>query len=315
VIIKVEKRYNDFNGALRAEFGCRVQKISLDAGLSCPNRDGTLSTGGCIYCNARGSGTGAAQAGLSIQEQIQNAKAFLSKRYKAKKFIGYFQSYTNTHAPLATLKALYDQATADPDIVGIAIGTRPDCVGNPVLDLIEGYAKSHSVWIEYGLQSIHDKTLHRINRGHTLSCFIDAVQRTRHRGIRICAHLIIGLPGECPEDMLKSAEVVAGLGIDAVKLHLLYVVKGTPLEKLYRDVAYQCLDQEVYTDIVCDIIERLPSSMVIQRLTGDPHPQELVAPLWALRKKETLDMIQQRLIGRDSWQGKRLDCPLKNPFL
>lgn len=305
----MDKRYNDLNSQLRAEFGCRVQKITLDAGFSCPNRDGTLSKGGCIYCNAKGSGTGAAAMGLSIGDQIASAKAFLSKRYKARKFIAYFQSHTNTYAPIETLKARYDEALADRDIVGISIGTRPDCVDDGVLSLIETYTRRCRVWIEYGLQSAHDRTLARINRGHDLACFLDAVKRTRHREIRICAHVIVGLPGENRTDILQTADVVAGLGINSVKLHLLYVIQGTPMEALWRSGVYQCLEWDVYVELICDILERLPSRMVIQRLTGDPHPDELVAPSWSLQKRQTLNRIMDRLRERDTWQGKRLDCP------
>lgn len=310
----MEKRYNDFNGALRAEFGCRVQKISLDAGLSCPNRDGTLSKGGCIYCNATGSGTGAAALGLSIGDQIRNAKAFLKKRYKAKKFIAYFQSYTNTYAPVEKLKALYDEALSEEDVVGISVGTRPDCVDDTVLALLQGYAQRHLVWIEYGLQSASDETLKAINRGHDLACFLDAVQRTRNRGIRICAHMIIGLPGENRRDILKTADTIARMGVDGVKLHLLYVVRGTPMEQLHNRGDYRCLEQKRYVELVCDVLERLPSRMVIQRLTGDPHPHELVAPSWALGKTQTFGMIQDRLRQRNSWQGKRHDPQPSDPF-
>lgn len=310
----MEKRYNDFNSALRAEFGCRVQKIPLDAGLSCPNRDGVLSSVGCIYCNAKGSGTGAAALGLSIEGQIKSAKEFLKRRYKAKKFIAYFQSYTNTYAPIEKLKALYDEALSDEEVVGMSVGTRPDCVDDDVLSLLQGYGNRRLVWIEYGLQSANDETLKKINRGHDLACFLDAINRTRNRGIRICAHMIIGLPGENRDDILKTADTIAGLGVDGVKLHLLYVVRKTLMEQLYTSGDYRCLDQKSYVEFVCDVLERLPSHMVIQRLTGDPHPQELAAPLWALKKRETFQLIQSRLAERNSWQGKCRDCQSSNPF-
>jgi hypothetical protein len=298
------KRYNDLNTYLRNIFGYRVQKISIDAGLTCPNRDGTISHGGCIYCNIRGSGTGAYAKGLSVSRQLSIGKNSLSKRYKAKKFIAYFQSFSNTYAPLQELKRLYDEALNGDDIVGLSIGTRPDCVDEAVLDLLQQYAKHHLIWIEYGLQSARDATLALINRGHDVQCFKDAVARTKNRGIKICAHVILGLPHETRQDMMHTAATIAGLGIDGVKLHLLYVVKGTPLETLYRKGEFKCLEQPAYVDLVCDFLERIPAEMVIQRLTGDPHRKELVAPEWALKKIETLNLIRQTLENRDSWQGK-----------
>jgi len=298
------KRYNDLNTYLRNIFGYRVQKITIDAGLTCPNRDGTISHGGCIYCNIRGSGTGAYAKGLSVSRQLSIGKNSLSKRYKAKKFIAYFQSFSNTYAPLQELKRLYDEALNGDDIVGLSIGTRPDCVDEAVLDLLQQYAKHHLIWIEYGLQSARDATLALINRGHDVQCFKDAVARTKNRGIKICAHVILGLPHETRQDMMHTAATIAGLGIDGVKLHLLYVVKGTPLETLYRKGEFKCLEQPAYVDLVCDFLERIPAEMVIQRLTGDPHRKELVAPEWALKKIETLNLIRQTLENRDSWQGK-----------
>ena len=301
------KRYTDLNTYLRGLFGCRVQKISIDAGFSCPNRDGTISRGGCSYCNARGSGTGAHTLGLSVTDQLLKSRQVLARRYKAKKFIAYFQSYTNTYAPLSTLKALYAEALAVEDVVGLSIGTRPDCVDRPILDLLQAYAQDYLVWLEYGLQSAHDRTLTRINRGHDVQCFKNAVALTKNRGIKICAHIILGLPGENRHHMMETADFIASMGIDGIKLHLLYVVKGTPLEHLYRKGDYTCLEQRAYVDRVCDFLERIPADIVIQRLTGDPHPEELVAPQWSLRKTETLNLIRQTLEDRDSNQGKY--CP------
>jgi radical SAM protein (TIGR01212 family) len=302
----VKNRYYDLNSYLRSIFGCRVQKISLDAGLTCPNRDGVISTGGCIYCNARGSGTGAHSRGLSVTEQIVKGKEFLRKRYKAEKFIAYFQSFSNTYGPYEKLRALYDEACAVDDIVGLSVGTRPDCIDGALLTLFERYAKDFLVWIEYGLQSIHDRTLTLINRGHNVNCFMKAVEATKNRGIKICAHVILGLPFEKSDDMRATAEAVAAMGIDGIKIHLLYVIKGTEMERLYREGRYRCLEQEEYAQLVCDFLELLPADMVIQRLTGDPHPDELVAPRWSLRKNETLSLIKRILADRDSWQGKSL---------
>jgi radical SAM protein (TIGR01212 family) len=301
----MRKRYNDLNTYFQTLFGCRVQKISIDAGLTCPNRDGTISTGGCIYCNARGSGTGAFDRGLSLTDQLLQSKTFLSRRYKAKKFIAYFQSFSNTYASPQILKRLYDEALGVEDIVGLAIGTRPDCVNEPVLDLLEAYTPDYLIWIEYGLQSASDKTLEFINRGHDVQCFKDAIRKTSNRGIKICVHVILGLPLENRRDMLQTAQTIADLGIDGIKIHLLYVVKGTLLERHYRQGKYKCLEQQEYVDLVCDFIERIPSDMIIQRLTGDPHSQELVAPQWALKKSDTLAKIRNTLEKRDSQQGMK----------
>lgn len=300
----MKKRYNDLNSYLRGLFNCRVQKITVDAGLTCPNRDGTISRGGCIYCNSKGSGTGAHAAGLSISDQLLQGKKNLKKRYKAEKFIAYFQSFTNTYAPVEVLKAIYDEALAIEDIEGLSIGTRPDCVTESALNLLENYAQRYLVWIEYGLQSAHDRTLEYINRGHNFKSFKDAVYKTLNRNIHICAHIILGLPNETRRHMLETAKAISDLGIEGVKLHLLYVIKGTKLEELYRQGAYRCLEQNEYTDLICDFLELLPPGMIIQRLTGDPHPDELVAPLWAMKKTETLTLINETLIKRDSRQGK-----------
>jgi len=302
--VDLDKRYYDFNTYLRSIFGCRVQKITIDAGLSCPNRDGKISTRGCIYCNVRGSGTGAYAKGLSVSAQIIQGKQALSKRYQAKKFIAYFQSFSNTYAPLPRLASLYREALAVDDVIGLAIGTRPDCVDEPVLALLQDYAKKYLIWIEYGLQSVHDTTLALINRGHDFKCFSQAVAATRNRGLKICAHVILGLPHEGKKHMLATANAIADMGIDGIKLHLLYVVKGTQLADFYGTGKYKCLSQQEYADLVCDFLERLPKNMVIQRLTGDPHPEELVAPLWSLKKAQTLNLIRETLEKRNSWQGK-----------
>jgi len=300
----MDKRYNDLNSYFRSIFGCRVQKITVDAGFSCPNRDGKISTGGCIFCNTRGSGTGAYAKGQSVTDQILAGKMALSRRYKAKKFIAYFQSFTNTYAPLDRLKSLYEEALSIDEVVGLSIGTRPDCVDESVLKLIESYAKTHLIWIEYGLQSIHGKSLSLINRGHDFKCFKDAVEATLNRGIKICAHVILGLPQEKRKHMVETAKAISEMGIDGIKIHLLYVIKGTKLERLYRQGSYKCLKQQQYVELVCDFLERIPQDIVIQRLTGDPHLQELVAPQWSVNKAQTLSMIKKTLGKRDSWQGK-----------
>ena len=300
----MEHRYYDLNRYFRSRFGCRVQKIAVDAGLTCPNRDGHLGRGGCIYCNALGSGSGALARGVSIDEQIQNGKKVLARRYKAKKFLVYFQAFSNTYAPPATLKRIYDEALQDTDIVGLSIGTRPDCVDEPILGLLQEYATKRLIWIEYGLQSIHDTTLKRINRGHDFDCFQKAVAASRNRGISICTHVILGLPGETRQQMMATARQIADLGLDGIKLHLLYVVKGTPLERHYHAGQYNCLSRAEYVDLVGEFLAYLPPTMVIQRLGSDPHPEELVAPSWALDRNTTFKAILRHLEQQDLCQGK-----------
>lgn len=300
----MKNRFYDLNTYFRNIFGCRVQKITVDAGLNCPNRDGTISEHGCIYCNSKGSGTGAHARGLSVSEQLVSGKAVLSGRYGAKKFIAYFQSFSNTYAPYEKLKKLYDEALSVEDIVGLSIGTRPDCINEPVLNLLQNYSKDYLVWMEYGLQSANDSTLMLINRGHDFECFRKAVELTKGRNIKICAHVILGLPGEDKSRMLETAKAVGDLQIDGIKIHLLYVVKGTKMEDMYLHGSFRCLEQEEYCEIVCDFLELLPEEMVIQRLTGDPHRDELVAPMWALEKAKTLSLIKNTLEKRASRQGK-----------
>lgn len=299
-----EKLYRDYNSFLRETFGCRVQKITLDAGLGCPNRDGSVGFGGCIYCNDKGSGTGVGLT-MSISEQIRDGKERLARKYKAGKFIAYFQSFSNTYAPLPKLAALYGEALADPDVVGLSVGTRPDCVADEVLDHLEKLGGSHLVSVEYGLQSSNDETLARIRRGHSTSAFIDAVERTRKRNISVCAHVILGLPGESTEDMLETARFISGLDIQAVKIHLLYVVKGTVLDEMYRAGEYSCLSREEYAAAAGEFLALLPPGMIIQRLTGDPHPEELVAPLWSLEKGQNLEAVKSYMRERGLFQGVR----------
>ncbi|RLA88422.1 MAG: TIGR01212 family radical SAM protein [Deltaproteobacteria bacterium] len=296
--------YRDLNSYLFSIFGERVQKITLDAGLTCPNRNGRVGTGGCIYCNPRGSGTGAWARGKSITVQLQEGMARLGKRYKAQKFIAYFQSFCNTYAPLDQLQPLYEEALAFPEIVGLSIGTRPDCLSAEILELLAHYARTYLVWLELGLQSAHDATLRRINRGHDVACFSRAVEEAAGRGLHLLAHVILGLPGEGRNQMLATADYLAVLPLEGVKIHLLYVIQGTPLERLYRCGEYQPLTEDDYVSLVVDFIERLPPQMVIHRLTGDPHPDELVAPTWCLNKKRVLAAIKDTFAVRPSYQGK-----------
>jgi radical SAM protein (TIGR01212 family) len=300
------KRYCDYNTYLRELFGERVQKISLDAGLSCPNRDGTLSKEGCIFCDRLGSGTGAfLEKGTSVREQIEHSRIRMQKRYKVRKFIAYFQSFTNTYASVPDLRALYDQTIAFPDIVGLSVATRPDCVDEDVLGLLSSYREKMLVWLEYGLQSAHDATLARINRGHDVDCFHRAVLQAQEWGLNVCAHVILGLPAEDRDMMLQTARFLARLPIQGVKIHLLYVTRTTPLARQYERGTFRCLERDEYADLVVDFLELLPPQMVIQRLTGDPGKADLLAPAWATEKTKNLSLIRKRLEERDTWQGKK----------
>jgi radical SAM protein (TIGR01212 family) len=308
----MESLYRDYSSYLRQLFGCRVQKISLDAGLTCPNRDGMAGSGGCIYCNIRGSGTGAAGLRQSITEQLERGKSFLGKRYKAKKFIAYFQSFSNTYAPLDKLRALYQEALAVRDIVGLSIGTRPDCVPEETLDYLGDLSRKHFLWLEYGLQSGNDATLERINRGHGVRAFEDAVRRTNAREIPVCAHVILGLPGEGRREMLETARYIASQDVQGIKIHLLYVIRGTVLHEWHRKGMYRCLSREEYVGLVGEFLSLLPPHIIVHRLTGDPHPGELVAPQWALEKRANLNAIHDHLRGRGLYQGKEYRLPPKD---
>lgn len=275
--------YRTFSAFLRERFGTRVWKITLDAGLSCPHRRGDR-TGGCIYCNAQGSGTGAFDRGISVSDQLAQGIARMRKRSHFEAFIAYFQSFSNTYAPLKALKCLYDTVIDFPEVVGMAIGTRPDCIDEERLDLIESYTDRLVVWMEYGLQSACDETLKLINRGHDVLSFVEAVRLTEGRRLRQCAHVIIGLPGEGKEQYIGTARLISSLPITDVKIHLLYVVRGTPLEDMLVRGEYRPLTLDEYAEAVSLFIGHLRQDIVIQRLTGDPHPGELVEPRWALDK-------------------------------
>lgn len=294
--------YRSFSSYLRARFGHRVQKITLDAGLSCPHRD-TDKKGGCIYCNEKGSGTGAYASGVSLKQQIETQMTFMHRRYKADAFIAYFQSYSNTYADVDTLKGIYDEILAYPEIVGMAIGTRPDCIDNDKLALISSYAPQRLVWMEYGLQSASDETLDLINRGHSVKQFVDAVHLTARYNMRICAHVIIGLPGEGMEQYVSSARLLSSLAVTDVKLHLLYIVRGTPMENMFLRGHYTPLTMDDYADAAAHFIAHLRDDMVIQRITGDPHEQELVAPLWAMDKRGTRNAIHEKMRQLGLYQG------------
>jgi radical SAM protein (TIGR01212 family) len=295
--------YRDLNSYLRERFGARVQKVTLDAGLTCPNRDGRVGVGGCLYCNARGSGTGAFARGLSISKQLEEGMARLARRYGASRFIAYFQSFSNTYAPIETLRTLYHEALAFPEVVGLSIGTRPDCLSPEILDLLAEIARDRLLWLELGLQSAHDDTLKLINRGHDVACFTRAVRAAADRNLEVVAHVILGLPGEGPQEMAATARYLGSLPLQGVKIHLLYVVRGSALEGLYRSGSYRPLEEEDYVSLVADFLEILPPHPVIHRLTGDPHPEELVAPAWCRDKSRVLMGLRAELARRSRRQG------------
>ena len=300
------RRYNRFGRALRREFGTRVQKVILDAGLGCPHRAGGRGAGGCSYCDVRHFSPASIPEPRPLAEQLRIGIAYQRKRFKAEKFIAYFQAYTNTHGDTDALRARYDVVRGFPEVVGLAVGTRPDCVDPERLDLIESYADlGYRVWIEYGLQSAHDRTLERINRGHDVARFLDAVEMTRGRPIRICVHVILGLPGERAGEMLATADLLAGLPIHGVKLHNLIVLTGTPLAGEYAAGLYRPLEMDRYVEIACDVLERLPAGVTVQRLAARAATDTLIAPAWADDSRRIIRAIEGELERRVSYQGIR----------
>jgi len=297
------RRYNAFSEELKRVFGCRVQRISVDAGFSCPNRDGSLDTEGCIFCGGSGSGSFGIRRTLSIAGQIEDGKEVMRRKYKAERFIAYFQAYSNTHAPVEHLRSLYTEALAVSDVVGLIVATRPDCLSDDVLNYLQKLSYQTYIWLELGMQSIHDTSLTLINRRHDHACSVDAVQRATVRGIRVCAHVILGLPGETREEMLAMAGELNRLGVVGVKLHLLHVMRGTRLAEIYGRGEVQLLERDEYARLVCDFLERLDPRILIHRLTGDGGHDNLVAPLWSLKKFEILNLIDAELERRGTRQG------------
>lgn len=300
------RRYNAFSEELKRIFGCRVHRISLDAGFTCPNRDGMVGTGGCIYCGDTGSGAYGINRGASVAAQIEDGKEVMVRKYKARKFIAYFQSYSNTYAPVGQLRKLYDEALGVPDVVGLIVGTRPDCLLPDVLDLLGEYARETYFWLELGLQSPLDRSLRFLNRGHDFASFASSVKMCKERGIRVCAHIILGLPGEANEEMLATPRILNDLGIDGVKIHLLHVMRDTLLAEMFGKGMVRLLDRDEYVGLVCDFLERLDPRISIQRLTGDGG-RDLIAPLWSLAKFEVLNAIDAELERRGTRQGSRIE--------
>lgn len=296
--------YYSLNQHLREIFGERVKKIPLDAGLTCPNRDGTKGWGGCIYCDSKGSGTGLASL-MSIKEQIE----FFLEKFKQKgyrKFIAYFQSYTNTYGDPEKLRALYEVTFDYPEIVGLAVGTRPDCLSEDVLKILEDIKrKGYYLWVELGLQSIHNETLKRINRGHTFEDFLSAFQTLKERGFSVCVHIIFGLPGEDRTLMFKTIEILSRLKPHGIKFHALYILENTPLAELFKKGEVKPLELEEYSSLVGESLSILPPDTVIHRLTSDPPREGLVAPLWLLDKGRVIKAIESYLLDRGLYQGCR----------
>jgi radical SAM protein (TIGR01212 family) len=299
------QRYRSFGRFMRTEFGFTVYKVNVDAGFTCPNRDGTLGLSGCIYCNNDSFRPNSCKPTLPLSEQIGTGVAHIRKRYKADKFIVYFQPYTNTYAPLETLRALYSEALKGKDVIGLAIGTRPDAVDEEKIRLMEELAKEHFILIEYGLQSIYDKSLTFINRGHDYAAFLKAVNMTRARGIHIGAHIIAGFPTETIEEMLAMAEEISSLPIRFLKVHQLQVVKDTPLADMYRGNPFPTFSYEEYLDFIVDFIERTSPDIIFQRLFATAPDSILIAPDWGKSRYQMLSDIEKRLEARDAYQGSK----------
>lgn len=301
----MEDRYYRFSDYLRKKYGQRVQKITIDAGFSCPNRDGTLSDAGCIFCDNQAFNVQTRSKRLPIREQIEQGIKSAYERFKAKKYMIYFQAFTNTYAAVSELKKIYDHVKEYEDIVAIAIGTRPDCIDGEKLALINQYTEDKEVWIEYGLQTINDMTLQTINRGHGLKEFLNAVALTRdYPNIKICVHAILGLPGETEEDNVKTACMLCDLGIEAIKIHPLHVVRNTKLEELFLHKQYVPLSLEEYILLVIAFLERTSSKTVIQRLTAECPPDLLIAPDWINEKGRIIGEIERHLVDMNTFQGK-----------
>ncbi|MDK2799115.1 MAG: uncharacterized protein PWQ70_734 [Clostridiales bacterium] len=298
------KRYHSLNYELRKVFGEKVFKLSLDGHFTCPNRDGTIGIKGCIFCSEQGSGEFAAPRELSLYQQIEQQQKLLSAKWSSGRYIAYFQNFTNTYAPIEDLRKKYTEVISVPNIVGLAIATRPDCLPDDVLDLLEELSNKTYLWIELGLQTIHESTAKLIRRGYSLSIFENTIQKLKERKINTVAHLIFGLPYETDHQILTSVKYIAKSGIQGVKFHLLHILKNTDLCQFYYEKKFPVLSQEEYISLIVDAIELLPPEMVIHRLTGDGPKNLLVAPKWSTNKWNVLNGIDRELKLRDTFQGK-----------
>lgn len=297
-----DKRYNQFSAYLKNKYGAKVYKITIDAGFSCPNRDGHISTGGCIFCDEGGSFSQAHSNKLSIEEQVNTGAETLAKRFKAQKFMSYFQAYSNTYKPVNELEKIYSSALCHKDVVGLSIGTRPDCVDDDKLKLIASYKDDYYTWVEYGLQSVHDKTLKKINRGHNYDTFLRAYEKTKELGINVCVHVIFGL-WETHDEIMQTAQTLAKLGVDGVKIHMLVALEGTKLAQIYKNGDITFMSEDEYLNTVCDFLEYLPQTTTIHRLAGNGLKKELIAPRWIGKKLDCLNKIDREFIRRGSYQG------------
>ena len=300
------KRYHTLDYFYKNKFHQKIAKISLNAGFTCPNKDGTKGVGGCIYCSKLGSGDYAGTPNKSITEQFYDVKKIMDKKWPDTKYIAYFQANTNTYAPINILKEKYEEALNLPNVVGLNIATRADSITEECLDYLEELNKRTFLNIELGLQSIHKKTNILINRGETLEEFENMVKKLRKRNINVIVHIINGLPYETKEDMLETVKYLNNLDIQGIKIHMLHIIKDTKLEELYNKEHFHILTKEEYTNIVCDQLELLKPEMVINRITGDPNPNDLIEPKWLIKKFTVLNEIDKELARRDSYQGKRV---------
>ena len=301
-----DKRYNQFSAYLKNRFGAKVYKITIDAGFSCPNRDGTISKGGCIFCDDSGSFSQAHSNLLSVENQVNEGIKTLSVRFKAEKFMSYFQAYTNTYKPVEELEKIYKASLCHPDVVGISIGTRPDCVDDDKLNLISDISKDYYTWLEYGLQSAHDKTLLKINRGHDYECFLRAYEKTKEKGINVCVHVILGL-WESRDEILQTAQRLADLKIDGIKIHMLCALQGTKLAQMYENKEIDFMSEDEYVSLVCDFLEILPPETTVHRLAGNGFRKTLIAPRWLGAKLDCLNKIDREFLKRDSYQGSKFN--------
>lgn len=299
-----EKRFYSLDYYLKEYFGEKIYKLALNGGMTCPNRDGTLGTRGCIFCSHGGSGDFASHPGLTIYEQIEAGKFLLSQKQTGKKYIAYFQAFTNTYAPIDYLRKIFKEAMSHPDIAILSIGTRPDCLSLEVLDLLSELNQIKPVWIELGLQTRHEHSASFIRRGYQLPCFESAVSELKQRQLAVIVHVILGLPKETKNDMLETVSYVGSLGIMGIKLQLLHVLADTDLADYYKSNPFPVFELEEYCDFIIKSLEHLPQDIVIHRLTGDGPKNLLLAPLWSKNKRLVLNTIQQKMKEYDTWQGK-----------
>jgi radical SAM protein (TIGR01212 family) len=299
-----DKRFHTWNYEMREQFGTKVFKVMLDAGFTCPNRDGTIAIGGCTFCSARGSGDFAGRRRDDLVTQFNEVRLRQHKKWPQAQYIGYFQAYTNTYAPVATLREYYEAILEQPGVVGLSIATRPDCLPDDVVEYLAELNERTYLWLELGLQTIHEETSRLINRAHDTACFVDAVERLRKHNIRVCAHIIYGLPGETHEMMMETGRAVAAMDVQGIKIHLLHLMRKTPMVKQWEAGLLRFLEKDEYVKLVVDTLELLPPEMIVHRLTGDAPRELLIGPMWSLKKWEVLNAIDAELRRRDSWQGK-----------